>query len=184
MAFLSRRLLVVALVSKHYEIMVAIHAAIVSDAELTAVIPAAQWLKQKRAWHRRYKWSAGGFVVPIRTAIPAHENRQRRYDFRCLVATLYPSNQDLTLDLEKRLAVQERIDSIFAWTPKEFLPASIRALGSAHAGTGNAYSLDSTGAEPGDLFLESAFDDNLDAFGTVVTVTVTGPKQDYSALGV
>lgn len=170
-----------ALISKQFEVMTAIRASIIADAEITAVVP--NWRLQKRPWNRFYKWETGGFIVPIRSAIPAFENRVRAYEYRILVASVYPGDQDLTNEMANRLAVHERIETYFAYTPMALLPAPLQALFSKYPGTNNQYSLERTVAEPGEQFTEGAFQAGLDAMATLVTVTLTGPKQDYSALG-
>jgi hypothetical protein len=161
--------------------MAAIRESIIADAEILAVVPA--WRVQKRPWNRYFKWDVGGLIVPIRSAIPPFENRVRRYDFRVLVAAIYPSDQDLTTSMAPRLAVHERIDSFFAFTPTAFLPAPMQALFSKYTGTGDQYSLEATQSEPGEQFAEGAFQAGLDVIASLVTVTLTGPKQDYSTLG-
>lgn len=173
--------LTLALISKQYEIMQAIKASIEADAEIVAVQPT--WRLQKRPWHRYFKWEPGAYIVPVRSALPPFENRVRQYDFRVLVVAVYPSDQSLTEAMAQRLAVHERIDTFFSYTPMALLPAPMQALLLKYSGTNNQYSLEKTTVEPGEQFAEGAFQAGLDAIASLVTVTVTGPKQDYSTLG-
>lgn len=170
-----------ALISKQFEVMQAIKASIEADAEIAAIQPT--WRLQKRPWHRYFKWEPGAYIVPVRSALPPFENRVRQYDFRTLVVAVYPGDQNLTDKLGERLAIHERIDTFFAYTPMALLPAPMQALLSKYSGTDNQYALEKTTAEPGEQFAEGAFQAGLDAIASLITVTLTGPKQDYSSLG-
>lgn len=172
-----------ALISKHYLIAQAVSAALNADTELTDAIAGNLWLVQKKAWHRNMTWESGTYVVPLRGSHIVHENRNLRIKFDIVVAAVWPNNQHLTRNMEQELAVQERIDHIFAGQGRTTMPGSLKALDSLGTGTENQFNVEMTDVRPGDTFMAGAFERGFDAFATVVTVDIITPKRDAHTLG-
>lgn len=173
-----------ALISKHYLIAQAISAALNADTELTdAITGDNKWLVRKKAWHRNMTWEAGTYVVPLRGLHINHENLNLRIKFDTVVAAVWPSDQHLTRNMEQELAVQERIDHIFAGQGRTTMPGSLKALDSLGTGTSNQFNVEMTSVSPGENFMVAAFDRGFDAFATIVTVDIVTPKRDAHTLG-
>lgn len=173
-----------ALVSKHFEILTAVRAAIIADTDLAAAIPAVRWIRQKRPWFRTQPWLAGGRICPLRRQNPPHENRLLRVIYPVLVSLAWPKDQALADGLEAESAVIERIEQIFALKGGATMPAPLALLGSTYVNTVNAYEVEQTVVQPGDPFVESAFHAGFDAVACVIEVYVLAPKTDESTLGV
>ena len=173
-----------ALISKHYLIAQAISAALNADTELTdAITGDNKWLVRKKAWHRNMTWEAGTYVVPLRGSHIVHENRNLRIKFDTVVAAVWPNDSHLTRDMEQELAVQERIDHIFAGQGRTTMPGSLKALDNLGAGTSNKFNVELTDVRPGENFMAGAFERGFDAFASVVTVDIITAKREAQALG-
>lgn len=172
-----------ALVSKHYLIANAILTALKADTDLSSAIPAERWKPQKKAWHRGMKWASGAYVIPIRGSILTHENRNHRINFDTIVCCVWPSDGDLALNMEQELAVQERVDLIFAAKGRTTAPATLLALDALNVGAPDQFAFEGSTVRPGESYMAGAFQDGFDAFASVVTVTVTTPKRNSSSLG-
>lgn len=171
-----------ALGSRHYKILEAVRSSIILDSDITAVIPSARWRVQKKPWHRTQSWESGGTIAPVRRLSPAHENKMLRYVMPCVVAVAYPSDGGLTDNQETRMALMERIENLFAFQGPTTCPPPMLALDGQFADQ-NDFAFQQTTVDPGEMFVDGAIQDGLDAMALVVNVDVIAVKQDYSSLG-
>jgi len=165
-----------ALVSRHSEIVEAVKASIVLDADIVAAIPEANWRVQKQPFNRFKPWVAGARICPVRRSFPVHENRVHRIVCPVLVSISWPSDSDLTDELEQRMAVIERIEEMFAYKGQTLAPSPMVALTSLHTGN-DAYAFEQTIVQPGDPFIEAAFNKGFDALAVVIEVYISKVKR-------
>ena len=173
------------MISKHFAIATAVLNTIKADTVLTAVIAADRWRVQKRFYHRNQDWKEGGYVVPIRRSTMPHENTNLLITFPVLLGVIFPSDNSVELtDVEAntRLMVQERLELIFHFQGRGKMPTLLRNIASEGTGVDNFF-IEKLSCQPGDVYMESAFAMNYDAYGLVVNFEVQTAKQDFSALG-
>lgn len=171
-----------ALVSRQFEVMQAIRSAIVADTDISAVIPAASWIIQKRPWSRNRAWIEGALICALDRQKPAHENSVVKIICPTLVALTWPSDGSLVGSMNSEMALMERIEQIFEFKGRTNAPAPLRALDALHSDR-NKYVFQHCFVQPGAQFTEGALRAGFDSLACVITVEIQAVKTDESALG-
>jgi hypothetical protein len=176
-----------ALRSRHYQVLTAVRDSVVADAELTGAsgppFTAAQWRIQKKPWHRKLSWQPGAYVTALRRQYPDFENTKHRIVFPALVAMVWPQEtQDLTLDYEVQLAAAERVENLFANKGRTRCPAPMLSLDTVFS-DGYEFKFEMTSVEPGEVYMDSAFQSGYDAAAVVINVDCLANKWDSSTVG-
>ena len=143
-----------------------------ADADLTARV----FAMRKIAYNRGRSWRPGGFVVPLQSESPTHENVQDERIYRFLVVVVDPKDSDLVDGLESHLGAIERVENIFQNKSHGFMPNSIRttaqtALNTAvSAGKFAATAIQATDVSFASPFVDPAFEAGFDASSCIVSV--------------
>lgn len=170
------------LTSRHYKILQAVYDTLTADTDLTAEIPEGRWNVQKKPWHRGQTWKSGGHIAAVRRVAIPHENKVLRYTMPVIVVVVWPNNVELTTSHETRLGAQERIEDIFNLQGRTTSAAPMLALDNALTGN-SKFTFEQSRVQPGEAFIEAAFQDGLDAMATMIEVDIIACKVDYSSLG-
>lgn len=173
-----------ALGSRSYIIGGALVAVLTADTDLSAYAFALR----KKPYNRTRKWQSGGWVVPLQSQNPYHENVQDEKIYRYLIAISDQADGDLVANMERHLGAMERVEEIFAGKAHANMPASLRVTGQAALDAAVAASkfaeckIQATDAEWGNPFVDSAFEGGYDASSVVVSVRVLMSRRNSSAL--
>ena len=173
------------MISKHWAIANALLTTIQADSVITDVVESSRWKIQKRFYHRSQDWNVGGYIVPIRRSSSPHENQNLLLNFPLLIGVIFPSDGSVELtedDAQTRCMVAERLELMFCWQGRAKLPAPLRNVASEGTGIDDFF-IEKCTCQPGEVYMESAFAANYDAYGLVVSFDVQTAKQDFSALG-
>lgn len=174
--------------SRHYEILTRVRSTLIADTDLVAAIPDTRWTVSKQPYHVFYKWQDGVNIVPVASEFIDNENQMQERAYSVLVSAVNLNEQELTTNLEERLAFMERVEEIFCYKPKAKMPY----LFSHSSGGLNAWKLDTDPmhmtfqfcrVEPGNRFLESLFQQNHDGNAVIISTHVNVKPQDHSTLG-
>jgi hypothetical protein len=142
---------------------------------------------RKKPYNRGRSWLAGGFVIPMQTESPSHENVQDERVYRYLVMVVDPKDSDLVDGMESHLGAIERIENIFQAKSHSFMPNSIRTTAQTNlntavaAGKFSATSIQATDIAFATPFVDPAFEAGYDASSCIVSVRVLVSR--FSSVG-
>ena len=78
------------------------------------------------------------------------------------------------------MAVMERIEQMFEWKGSTNAPATLLALNDLHTGR-DAYTFEQCYVNPGEMFLDGAFQKGFDGMAVVVTVEILALKTNEAS---
>jgi hypothetical protein len=143
---------------------------------------------RKKPYNRGRMWSSGGWVCPLQTETPYHENVQDEAIYRFLAVVSDPADADLTAGMADHLGAIERVEAIFRNKSHGFMPATIRTTAQATldaavaAGKFAACQIQGTDVTWAQPFVDGAFEAGYDASSCIVSVRVLMSRRDSTAL--